>query len=200
MSGPLDDLTGFVRSISPAWLARLRTGATLTVLVLLVLLAVRMGVERVSEPFPESTEPPICTDAPLQEGDTVTPADVTVSVINAGGANGLAGRTLGALTDQGFGRGQLDDAPEGTPKVVTSQIWTTEGETAAVRLVRSHLKGKVTIVDRQGPGVGITVVVGAKFKDVKNGRQKFQATGDETTCVPTVPAEVPADPSPSDDS
>ncbi len=192
MSGLLDDLTRYARSIGPVWLARLRTAATLGVLALLVVVAVRVGLDRVAEPFPESADPAICTPTPVAAGDPVLPGAVTVSVINAGGANGLAGRTLSELVDLGFGRGELGDAPEGTRRVATSQIWTTEGTTAAVKLVRSYLKGKVTIVERDGPVGGLNVVVGEGFKDVKKGRAQFRAESDETTCIPTAPVETPA--------
>ncbi len=192
MKNPLDDLPRLSDHLSPQWAVRLRTVATLSVLLLVVFIAVRVGIDRVAKPFPQAEELPICTPTPLGAGDTVEPGDVTVSVINAGGANGLAGRTLSDLSDEGFGRGQLADAPEGTERVVTSQIWTTEGPSAAVRLVRSYLKGKVTIVDRESTTVGVTVVVGEKFRDVKDGKAKFRARDDETTCVPTAPVETPA--------
>jgi len=177
--------------LSAAWLARVRTAVTLAVLVLLVFVAVRIGLERVAEPFPQSEEPPICTPTDLVAGDPVEPQDVTVSILNAGGADGLASRTLSDLGDQGFGRGQLGDAPEGTDRVVNSQIWTTEGPTAAVRLVRSYLTGKVTLVEREGPTIGITVVVGEEFTEVQDGKNRLRARDDETTCVPTAPAEAP---------
>ena len=192
MKNPFDDVPKPSDVLSPEWLARLRTGVTLAALALLLLVAVRVGFDRVAEPFPQSEETPICTPTDILAGDAVEPGDVTVSVINAGGANGLAGRTLSDLGDQGFGSGQLADAPEGTKRVVNSQIWTTEGPTAAVRLVRSYLKGKVTIVDRQATTVGVTVVVGENFRDVKDGKSRFRAKDDETTCVPTAPVETPA--------
>lgn len=176
--------------LSPTWLGRLRTAATLIVLVVIVFVAVRIGLDRVAKPFPQSEETPICTTTDLLAGDTVEPNDVTVSVLNAGGADGLASRTLSDLGDRGFGRGQLGDAPEGA-RVASSQIWTSNGPTAAVRLVRSHLSGKVEIVDREGPSAGITVVVGAKFSEVQDGRKKLRARDDETTCVPTTLEETP---------
>lgn len=194
MSSPFGDLVTRARSISPAWRSRLRTGATLLVLLVIVAVAVRIGVDRVAEPFPESADPPICTDTPVSAGDAVRAGEVTISIINAGGANGLAGRTLSDLVDRGFGRGQLADAPEGTRRVRNAQIWTTDGATAAVKLVRSHLAGKVTVVEREGTLGGITVVVGEDFSDVKDGRKQVRARADETTCVPTVPVESPAAP------
>jgi hypothetical protein len=191
MSNPLGDLPRLVSGISPAWRARLRAGATLGVLLLLVAVAVRVGLDRVSEPFPQVEEPPLCTPTDLQAGDRVQPEQVTVSVLNAGGPSGLASRTLSDLVDEGFGRGQLDNAPEDSPRVRRSQIWSPEGSTAAVRLVQSHLQGRTRVVERQGPAAGITVVVGENFETVKDGRGAVRVTAEaETTCVPTAPAET----------
>ena len=193
MKNPFDDLPKPADVISPLWLARLRTGATLLALLLVLFVAIRVGFTQVSEPFPQAEEIPICTSTELLAGDVVEPGDVTVSVLNAGGANGLAGRTLSDLADEGFGQGQLADAPDGAPRVVNAQIWTTDGATAAVRLVRSHLTGKVKIVEREGSAVGVTVVVGKKFGDVKDGRAKLRARDAEATCVPTAPVEEPVE-------
>ncbi len=189
MSNPLGDLPKIGDVLSPAWISRLRTGLTLAVLLILVLVAVRIGLNRISEPFPQSEEAPICTPTDLAAGDKVRPGDVTVSVVNAGGADGLASRTLSDLADRGFGRGQLGDADEDAPRVVNSQIWTTEGKTAAVRLVRSYLDGKVKIIEREGPFAGINVVVGEEFDETKDGKQQVSARQDEQTCAPTVPVE-----------
>ena len=192
---PLAELRKVKAAIGPAWLARIKSTVTLAALVLLVFVAVRIGLDRVAEPFPQAEEAPICTPTALVAGDVVRAVDVTVSVLNAGGPDGSASRTLSDLNDEGFGRGQLGDAPEDTPRVVNSQIWTTEGTTAALKLVRSYLSGKVTIIDREGPLAGITVVVGEKFpgvKDSEDGKDKVVVrSGDETTCVPTVPVEIP---------
>lgn len=190
-NSPLDELRKITGAISPVWLARLRTAVTLAVLVLVVFVAVRIGLDRVTKPFPQSEETPICTPTDLRDGDVVLAGDVTVSVLNAGGPDGSASRTLSDLGDKGFGRGQLDDAPDDTPRIVNSQIWTTEGTTAAVKLVRSYLNGKVTIVDREALVPGINVVVGMQFPGVKDGKTKVRVRADESTCVPTAPLEVP---------
>ncbi|MGA8846125.1 MAG: LytR C-terminal domain-containing protein [Nocardioides sp.] len=191
MKNSLDNLPKPSDVLSPRWLARLRTGATLAVLAVVLLVGVSVGVSRVTDPFPQAEETPICTQVDLVAGDVVEPAQVTVSVLNAGGPNGLAGRTLSDLSDEGFGRGQLADAPKGTSRVVNAQIWTTDGPTAAVRLVRSYLRGKVRIVERPATTTGITVVVGEKFGDLKTGKAQFRARDDETTCAPTTPVETP---------
>lgn len=192
MSNPFNDLPRLTDVMSPAWVARLRTTVTLAVLVLLVYVAVRIGLDQVAEPFPQSEETPICQPTAVQDGDKVSSGDVTVSVLNAGGPDGLASRTMSDLRDRGFGGGQLANAPDDTPKVGKSQIWTNDGTTAAVKLVRSYLKGRVRVVDREGPAVGINVVVGNEFKGVKDGRAKVTVRDDETTCVPTAPLETPA--------
>ena len=191
MSSPFGDLPRLASGISPAWRARLLSAATLVVLLVLVTVAVRIGLDRVAEPFPEAEDPPLCTPVDLQAGDQVRPEDVTVSVLNAGGPAGLASRTLSDLLDQGFGRGELANAPEDTPRVGTAQIWSADGRTAAVRLVQSHLQGRTRVIDRQGPTAGITIVVGANFRDVKAGRDRVRVINEnETTCVPALPAET----------
>ena len=172
--------------MSEAWIARLRAAATLTVLVLLVLVAVRVGVNQVSEPFPESQDAPICTTLDLAQGDDLRPADVTINVLNAGDQSGLAGRTLSDLQDSGFGIGDASDAPDDVEAVANAQIWSPDGTTAAVRLVRSYLQGKVRVVDRASPSAGLTVVVGGNFGGVKEGRAKVKVKVDQTTCVPTI--------------
>ena len=172
--------------LSEAWIARLRAAATLTVLVLLVLVAVRVGVNQVSEPFPESQDAPICTTLDLAQGDDLRPADVTINVLNAGDQSGLAGRTLSDLQDSGFGIGDASDAPDDVEAVANAQIWSPDGTTAAVRLVRSYLQGKVRVVDRASAPAGLTVVVGGNFGGVKEGRAKVKVKVDQTTCVPTI--------------
>jgi hypothetical protein len=189
MDNPLTELRRLTDPLGPVWTARLRSAATLTVLVLLVVLAVRVGFSQVAQPFPQAEDPPLCTDTDLDEGDRVRPDDVTVSVLNAGGEAGLASRTLSDLNDRGFGRGALQNAPEDTPRVTNAQIWTTEGRTAAVRLILSHLTGTVRVVDRSGPAPGVVVVVGEGFGGIQDGRAQLRARGAETTCVPAVPAE-----------
>ncbi|WP_323794024.1 hypothetical protein, partial [Nocardioides sp.] len=61
------------------------------------------------------------------------------------------------------------------------------------------LKGKVTVVEREGTLPGINVVVGTKFRDVKDGAAQMEASDDETTCVPTLPPETPTPDAPESD-
>ncbi len=44
-----------------------------------------------TEPFPEKADAPTCVDAVVAVGDVLRPGAITVSVLNAGGRDGLAG-------------------------------------------------------------------------------------------------------------
>ncbi len=168
--------------MNPRLLGHLRTVATLAVLGVLLLVGVAWGLSAVSEPFPETADPPICVDSPVSEGDVLRPGGVTVSVLNAGERSGLASTTLDDLVDREFAKGQLNNASD--EDVRSAQIWSADGSTAAVRLVRSYLGGKVEVVEREGPAAGITVVVGDQFPGVKKGRGQVKVDADGTVCSP----------------
>lgn len=173
--------------MSPRVLGHLRTAAVLAVLGLILVVGVSWGLDNVTKPFPERADPPPCLETPVSPGDVLRPAGITVSVLNASERNGLAGVTLNDLVDQGFARGQIANVPD--EKVKTAQIWSPEGRTAAVRLVRGYLGGKVEIVDRSSTTAGITVVVGDQFSGVVSGRARVKATAPGTVCAPTLVAE-----------
>ncbi len=159
-----------------------RTAATLGVLVLLLLLAVTRGLDQVSEPFPESADPPVCVDTTVTAGDFLRASGITVSVINAGTKNGLARKTLDDLKAQGFDGGEL--ANQADPDVRSAQIWVPGGRNDAVRLVVTYLGGKVKVVDRPSSVAGITVVVGDAFPGVRKGRFQVKVTENGTVCGP----------------
>jgi len=170
--------------LSPRARGRLRSGATLTVLVVLLLVAVGVGFAALTSPFGSAEDSTsVCTDTTFAEGDEVRPADVTVSVLNAGGRNGLASRTLDDLENAGFDRGQLDNAPDDT-EVRGVQIWTSDRRNPAVRLVRSHLGGRVLLRDLDSDVAGVTVVVGDAFAGAKQGRRSIVAGEDAEVCGP----------------
>ena len=169
--------------MTPRLAGLLRTGATLGVLALLLLFAVTRGLDAVSEPFPENAEPPVCVDTPVRAGDRLRTAAVTVSVINAGTETGLASRTLGELETAGFDPGQVSNLPD--PDVRSAQIWTTDGRTPAVKLVRSYLGEDVKVVIRPSSVAGVTVVVGGRFTGVQEGRPEIRVRDDFTVCGPT---------------
>jgi hypothetical protein len=170
-------------------LRRFRSLATLAVLAVLVLIGVTWGWSAVTEPLPESEDPPICEEVTVAAGEKVYPEQVTVSVLNAGTRQGLADSTMQALVNKGFAKGDNANAPS-RADVAGAEIWTDEPESAAVALVASYLakNGKGIVVTEQEPTeIGINIVVGDKFGDVVKGRKAVTASVDTTVCTP--PAE-----------
>ncbi len=110
---------------------------------------------------------------------------MVVSVFNAGTRDGLAGRTMGLFTDQGFVEGDSGNAPSGT-RVPWVQIWTTDPKSPAVRLVASHLGRHVNIVRRKASGAGVVVMVGDGFTKLVRGREKVRVASDATICSPSI--------------
>jgi hypothetical protein len=159
-----------------------KTLITLVVLVVLLGLAASWGWSALTAPLPDLSSGPTCVDTPVDAGDTVTPQQVTVSVLNAGRRAGLASRTMTALTDGGFNKGDSGNAPRRTP-VGAVQIWTDDPGSPAVALVASRL-GRVKVVQRDVGEVGVVVVVGDKFGGVRKGPASVRATRGTTICSP----------------
>src|SRR3954465_2994620 len=105
--------------------ARLRTAITLAALAVLTVLGVTWGWAQVLKPFPGKVDAPICVDTSYKAGDELFVQDVTVSVLNASGREGLAARTLQQLEDAGFAGGQTANAPKGTPLTPPPRTWGT---------------------------------------------------------------------------
>lgn len=166
------------------WLSRLRTVITLVVLTALVVFAVIWGFNRATQPFPQQAPTPPCVETPVAVDDVLRPAAITVSVLNAGGREGLARRTLDDLVTDGFSKGELGNAPKNA-KVTSVAIWTDDRTSPAVRLLRSYLGGKkVQILKGGGTAIGLNVIVGEKFSGVSNGRSQIVAASATTVCTP----------------
>ena len=166
------------------WLSRLRTVITLAILAGFMIFAVTWGFNRVTQPFPEKVGSPPCINTPVAVDEVLRPGAITVSVLNAGGREGLASRTMDDLTAQGFAQGELDNAPDDA-KVRSVAIWTDDRTNPAVRLLRSYLGGKkVQIVAGQGTALGLNVIVGEKFPGVKTGLPQIVAQSEGTVCTP----------------
>ena len=161
-----------------------RTALTLAVLALIVVVAGGWGWGMLTAPFPEKADLPPCSSVDVHAGDHVFAAQVTVSVLNASGREGLAGRTIAALSGDGFATGTSGNAERGT-KVGTVQIWTTSPSSPAVRLVAAWLPG-VKVVRKQVTEPGVVVVVGDQFNGVGKGPKSITAQSDATICSPTL--------------
>jgi LytR cell envelope-related transcriptional attenuator len=165
--------------------ARLRTLITLAALAVLLLVGVTWGWSQVTEPLPGKADAAICVPTSYAAGDELFVQDVTVSVLNASKREGLAGRTLQLFEDDGFAAGQTANAPEGTD-VPVAEIWVDDPDSAAAKLVRARV-GPVPVIQQPGnPAVGITVVVGDGFGELREGPESVTLKSDAVVCSPPV--------------
>ena len=160
-----------------------RSAITLSALGLLLALAALWGWSSATKPLPAKVDTPLCVDRTVEAGTKVYPQDVTVSVYNAGTRDGLAGRTMQLLTDDGFATGVEGNV---SARVATVQIWTLDPESPAVQLVASRFGPDVEVERRDPLGVGVTVVVGDAFKDLRSGKRSVLAADDATICSPPI--------------
>jgi hypothetical protein len=161
-----------------------RSALTLAILVGIVLVWLVWGISAATKPFPGKASAPTCVDVTIPGGTRVSPADVTVSVLNGGTREGLAGRTMQLFLDQGFAKGDSANVPEGT-KVAVAQIWTNDPTSPAVKLVASRIAG-VKVVDTPSTAAGITVVVGDDFTALVAGKKSSKSKADSVVCGPSV--------------
>ena len=159
-----------------------RTAVTLAVLAILVVGGAMWGWAQLIKPFPGRTELPVCVDTAYKAGDSLYPSQVVVSVLNAGTREGLAGRTMSQLMDQGFVQGTSGNAPAGT-KVSRVQVWAADPASPAVKLLQTRL-GQVKVVPREVELPGVVVVVGDDFTKPKKGPKSVEVAKDATVCSP----------------
>jgi LytR cell envelope-related transcriptional attenuator len=161
----------------------MRTTVTLLSLGALLVVAALWGWNATMKPLPAKVDSPICVDTPISAGDKVFPQQVAVSVYNAGRREGLAGRTMQLLKDAGFAQGNAGNATKA--RVATVSIWTTEPDNPDVLLVASYFDNP-EIERRDGPGVGVNVIVGDGFQALAHGKRAVRAESDATICSPPV--------------
>jgi hypothetical protein len=160
----------------------IKTVLTLAVLAVLVLVGVTWGWSSLTRPFPHRAAPKDCYPTRFQPGDRVSPPHVTVSVYNASDRVGLAGRTMSAFEDQGFGPGKIGNAKDAD--VLFAQIWTEDRKNPAVQLVASRLGPRAHIIEHAPKGTGVSVLVGPKFTELVEGKQSVEVTEPTTICSP----------------
>ena len=162
-----------------------RSAATMAVLCGLLVLGGLWGWSAVTAPFPGKAAAPVCENRPVAKGDKIFPAQVVVSVYNAGSRFGLAGSTMELFTGQGFQAGDIADAPNKS-KVPFVQIWTPDPKNPAVQLVASRRAGPHSIVKRDAPGAGVNVVVGDRFEKLGKGPRFVKARSASEICSPSL--------------
>jgi hypothetical protein len=164
--------------------ARLKSLVTLLGLGGLLLIAALWGWSAATKPFPEREGPAVCVDYAFAQGDTIRRSDVTVSVLNAGTRNGLAGLTLDLFVEAGFGEGETGNVPDDAPRVRNVQIWTETPEHPAVRLVAAQLGSDVKVIRREPTTDGVQVVVGDRFRSLSKGPRKLKTDREVEVCGP----------------
>ena len=152
---------------APSYAVRrhLLTAVTLLVLVALVALGGYYGYRAVFSPIEDDvTATPGGCEGGLAKGETVRTRDVTVTVLNAGSRNGLAGEVQERLVRRGFLAGTTDNAPDGTAVRVVRVLAPSRKDPAA-RLVAVQF-GRRTAVERSRDdlGPGVDVMVGDRFR------------------------------------
>lgn len=162
-----------------------RSGLTLAGLAVLVVLGGLWGWSAMTQPFPGKATPPKCVATSVEPGEKVFPDQVTVSVFNASGRDGLAGRTMAEFVAAGFAEGDTGNAPRDA-RVVRAVVWTSTPQSPDVRLVASRLGPATRVVRREGPGVGVTVVVGDRYGKLVKGPRSVQARRAAEICSPPV--------------
>jgi hypothetical protein len=160
-----------------------KTLLTLAVLAALVLTGIAWGWSALTKPFPHTPAVKVCYPTDVQPGDRVSAPKVTVSVYNASERVGLAERTMSEFEAQGFGPGDVGNAPKGT-SVLYAQIWTEDRSNPAVQLVTSRLGPRAHIITHQAKGPGVTVLVGQQFVKLVQGKQSAKVTEPATICSP----------------
>ncbi|MDF9717358.1 LytR C-terminal domain-containing protein [Nocardioides sp. ChNu-153] len=167
--------------------AHTRSAITLAVLVVVLLVGLVLGWNRVTAPVPSASlgggGNEVCTLRSFEPGDALTTADVTVSVYNASGRSRLASQTMGQLTDRGFVAGQVGDAPEGAV-VDRVEIRAAAPSSAAAVLVRENVGSPAAVVE--DPTVdGIVVYVGPSWQGpTGDARGDITVANAEEVCGP----------------
>jgi LytR cell envelope-related transcriptional attenuator len=161
---------------------------TMVVLVGLLVAGAWYGWQQMSAPVPGSDEPqrraakPRCEDG-VARGDLVRPADVTVSVYNAGSRSGLADQTLSELAARGFIRGDVGNAPANLEVVQFVRVLAPTKDDPTAKLVALQF-GPNTMVQQVGVdlGPGIEVVVGDNFSGLVKAPTQIKAARATAGC------------------
>ena len=164
------------------------TAVTLLVLVVILAVGAWIGTRSLFAPIESdeaTTAQPSCSAKALRAGQRVATTQVVISVYNAGTRAGLADETMGLLTNRGFDKGSVGNAPAGSG-VKVAQIWTTRRNDAAARLVALQFGPSIRVkLKRVDLGPGVDVVVGNGFRRLAPARRAVVVRSPQSVCSPT---------------
>jgi hypothetical protein len=166
--------------------ARVRTAITLAALLALMVLGVTWGWAQMTKSFPGRVQASICDDTTYKAGDELAIQDVTVSVLNASGREGLASQTLLALEEAGFPAGETGNAPKGVKVDGPAEIWVDDVDNPGAKLLRARLGPVPVVAHPENNLAGITVVLGDSFGDLRKGPDSVVLSDDAVVCSPPV--------------
>lgn len=173
------------------------TAVTMFVLVGLLVLGAVWGWRSLFAELPVTDvvaeEPtPTCVVKTVDAGEKIRSEQIRVSVFNAGGRSGLAGRTLDALMERGFLPGDVGNAPSDV-KVRKVAVWSTEENDAEARLVARQFGPKVKVrFSDEDLGAGVDVIVGNDFNRLAKAPRSLTIKNPVEVCEPVAPS-APAD-------
>ena len=164
------------------------TGITLLVLIGILAAGAWIGTQSLFAPLPgdkSAGRDPACSTKALRKGQRISTRQVVVSVFNAGTRAGLADETMGALTNRGFDKGSVGNAPAGSG-VKVAQIWTTRRTDAAARLVAQQFGSAIKVrIKKVDLGPGVDVVVGNDFRKLAPAKRTTVVRNRQKACLPT---------------
>jgi hypothetical protein len=170
------------------------TGITLVVLVGILVVGAVVGAKSLLAPIDHdtATASPTCTAKAVKKGQRIRPAQVQVSVFNAGTHAGLAQRTMSKLVKRGFRRGEVGNAPS-SAHVKRAQVWTRLRHDPAATLVAQQL-GKGTAVEHKtvNLGPGVDVVIGDDFRTLAKAPKAVVAQHSSSVCTPVKSTSTPS--------
>ena len=163
------------------------TGVTLVVLVAILVAGGLYGLNSLLRPVPKdkSTATSTCSSTDVRRGQRLRSRQVEVSVFNAGTRSGLADRVMIGLRNRGFRQGEVGNAPSGTG-VKKAQVWTTQRNDAAARLVLRQFRKDIRIhVVKTDLGPGVDVVVGNGYTSLGKPIPVLVVKKPSAACLPS---------------
>ncbi|MGY0501258.1 LCP family protein [Nocardia sp. FBN12] len=120
------------------------------------------------------------------DGPKLDPSTVTVSVLNAGGATGLAGKVSTALTGKGFKEGTVGNYTGGS--VSSSRVLAADADNPKAAAVAEALGGLTVVADPSLSADTVSVVLASDYSGPGSAAAGMFDAGATATATPIPPA------------